>query len=162
MHRFPSGWLVGSAVCVVLSFSPVNAAAPDVRDTPLGKEISRATDVESECGGLKVFKTAEYDACITSAQQKNRQKVGDATGFEVGLYMMAWFAMDSLARPDYPPSTDKLKKAQVDATPLAAKYFKLYRAAQKKAGISDAQVLHVTLLDHDLLTPKIAAADRGY
>jgi hypothetical protein len=103
-----------------------------------------------------------YDSCVTAAQDGNRGKGGDPRYFDTGLFFSAWVQMDMNVRPDWPSKTGEDKQRLADAKPLAIKYLKLYRETQKKAAVTDEQVIVVTGLNPEQFQTKLKAADHGY
>jgi hypothetical protein len=70
--------------------------------------------------------------------------------------------MDGIARPDWKPDSEETKRQMAYSTPLAVKYLKLYREAQKKAGVTDEQVITISRLNMDMFKDKLALAEHGY
>jgi hypothetical protein len=141
------------------------AAPQDIAQTPVGQEVARGSEAADSCSG-KEFPAvpAHYDACIDAALDKGRKQSNNPTAFDAGFFLSAWVSRDMIVHP-----LEKLGPAfstpSADAPawkPLAIKYIRAYDEARKKIGLTDAQSLHILLLDHDIFIPRIELAERGY
>jgi hypothetical protein len=160
VKRSCRSWPLLALYLSVVSLVAGAASKEPFADSRPGKEIRRGDDAADDCGGLKAFKTAEYDACITSAEKSRPQDV-DVNAFNTGLYFAAWFTLDGMFQPLIPSMTTTTH-ATGDPKPLAAKYFKLWRDGQKRAGVSDEQMCEATLLDPTIYKQHVAVAEHGY
>ncbi len=162
MRRTDSVLLVVTLNLVLLGWTSRAAVPPAFFSSPTGQDIQHGSVAADKCS-LQIRKSAQaYESCVTAAQDTNRGKGGDSRSFEAGLFFSAWQQMDGIVRPDFPPSSEEDRRYLATFKPLAVKYLKLYREVQKKAGVTDEQVIVGTGLNLDMFETKLAAADHGY
>jgi hypothetical protein len=147
----------------VLMLAAVGAASaadlsPATDSTPtVETEIKRGMDAESTCDGALV--AAEYAHCIFSIENKNRQRLLDYNPFDIGLFFRAWVVMDARGNPGNPADTDEAKQVAAAALHQAASMYTVYRAYQKKVGVTDDFVIAVSGMSQSLVESRIAFWD---
>lgn len=138
------------------------AVSPAFFYSPAGQNIKQASIAADRCTLTLLKSLAAYESCVTAALDKNHGLGGDMRSFDAALFFNAWQQMDGIVRPLFPTKSEEDERRRADAKPLAVKYLKLYREAQKKAALTDEQVIVGTGLDLEVFKTKLAAADHGY
>jgi hypothetical protein len=148
-------WLL----CSILFLTPLTAASaadPSAAIDPasaLETQIKRGMDAESACSAIAVAQN--YTQCIFAVEARNQQTVVDYKPFDTGLFFKAWIAMDLLGNPTAtdPSSTPEAAAA---ARQQAASMYTVYRADQRKVGVTDEQMIAISGLPKSMLESRLA------
>jgi hypothetical protein len=162
MSRTDAVLLILTLNLVLIGGTSKAAVPPSFFSSPTGQDIQRGSVAAGKCSRQILKSPGAYESCVTAAQDTNRAKGGDPRSFEAGLFFSAWQQMDMNVRPDFPPSSEEDRRYLATLKPLAVKYLQLYREAQKKAGVTDEQVIVGTGLNLETFQTKLAAAAHGY
>ena len=130
--------------------------ASDTRPT-VETEIKRGMDAESACGSALV--PADYAHCIFSVENQNRQRLLDYNPFDIGLFFRAWAVLDARGNPVSPADDDKAKQLSAAALHQAGSMYTVYRAYQRKVGVTDDFVIAVSGMSQSLVESRIAFWD---
>jgi hypothetical protein len=114
-------------------------------------------DAESACSGS--LAPSDYAHCIFGIEERNRQRLLDYNPFDIGLFFRAWVVMDTLANPTRPADNDEAKQRSVAARQQAASLYTVYRAYQRKVGVTDEFVIAVSGLPQSVLESRISFWD---
>jgi hypothetical protein len=157
------GLLKRGLVPVVLLLGAARTGATADLSPPLDKpptvetEIKRGMDAESACS--PTLAVPDYGHCIFGIEARNRQSMLDYNPFDIGLFFRAWVAMDALANPSRPADSDAAQRLSALASHQAASMYTIYRAYQKKVGVTDEFVIALSGLSPSTLESRIAFWD---
>jgi len=120
-------------------------------------EIKRGMDAESACASALV--AADYSHCVFGIENRNRQRLLDYNPFDIGLFFRAWVLMDARANPSSPADSDETKQLSAAARHQALSMYTVYRAYQRKVGVTDDFVIAVSGMSQSLVEARIAFWD---
>jgi hypothetical protein len=82
--------------------------------------------------------------------------VVDYKPFDTGLFFKAWIAMDLLGNPSGASDAGSTTPAAAAARHQAASMYTVYRADQRKVGVSDEQMIAISGLSKSMLESRLA------
>jgi len=152
-----SGLVVGALLMTAVAAISAADLSPPIDATPtVETEIKRGMDAESVCIGSLV--APDYAHCIFAIEERNRQRLLDYNPFDIGLFFRAWVVMDARANPGSPADGDPAKELSA-ARHQAASMYTVYRAYQRKVGVTDEFVIGVSGMSASLVESRIAFWD---
>jgi hypothetical protein len=145
-----SNLVLGGLLIVAAGAACAADPSPPIDTTPtVETEIKRGMDAESACAGALV--AADYAHCVFGIENRNRQKLLDYNPFDIGLFFRAWVVMDGRSSSSNPTDNDAAKQA--------ASMYTVYRAYQRKVGVTDDFVIAVSGMPQSLVESRIAFWD---
>jgi hypothetical protein len=132
------------------------APAPDPTPT-VETEIKRGMDAESACATDSV--AADYAHCVFTIENRNRQRLLDYNPFDIGLFFKAWVVMDERSSSSSPADNDDAKQLAAANLHQAASLYTVYRAYQRKVGVTDDFVIAVSGMPPNQVESRIAFWD---
>jgi len=129
------------------------SAAIDSTST-LETEIRRGVYAESACAAIAVAQ--DYVRCIFAVEARNQQKVVDYKPFDTGLFFRAWIAMDLLGNPRSSADSSSSPQAAEAARQQAASMYTVFRADQRKVGVTDEQMIAASGMSKSILESRLA------
>jgi len=138
---------------VAASSAADQSAALDSTST-LETEIRRGVEAESACSAITVAQ--DYVQCIFAVEARNQQKVVDYKPFDTGLFFKAWIAMDLLGNPSGPANPNSEPQAVAAGRHQAASMYTVFRADQRKIGVTDEQMIAASGMSKSILEPRLA------
>lgn len=140
-----------SAVAAILMFFALPAGAMDLnspaaRMPTVQSEIERGVAAAGQCTIKR--ETADYAECIDGAVGRSSENPANGDAFRFGAYLTAWTFVDIDVRLDQIKVSSGLPPLQTKG-PSALEWgdleFRRMRALQSRLGISDAQLIDLTM-----------------